>query len=110
MCQKCWEVWKSITVQNNLCLLISPSHNVAHSSKRSSLEHKTTEWDAVLVQYSLPSQRHAGQAMKDTFAHSCQLILSEQAVSDTDLGTEEWIAQTQSSFHESYIIGGEGSQ
>lgn len=31
--------------------------------------------------------------MKDTLFHSCQPTVFEQVVSDTDLGTEEWIGQ-----------------
>lgn len=53
MCQKCWEVWKSITVQNYLCLLISSSNNVAHSSKCSSLKQRFNKMLFYYERYTL---------------------------------------------------------
>lgn len=38
VCQQVGEVWQHITVENNLCLLIGPCHNVTHRSQSCCLQ------------------------------------------------------------------------
>lgn len=45
--------------------------------------------------WNIPSYHRGMLGRLCTFNHACQPILFEQVVSDTGLGTEEWIRQTQ---------------
>lgn len=52
MCQKCWEMWESFTVEDNLCLLIGASDNVPHSSECSCLKTKHFLFKTTFLQQS----------------------------------------------------------